>query len=258
MLSQFFTGFGDVKRGFSFLAKNKNLYKFVALPLVINLLLTILLAYLLIHFYEPLYSSILGKMGLLQAPGDGSWFSQILSGFFWFISGLLHVFLGFVLLVILVVTLLMVSQIINSPFYDLLSEAVEKTKTGVDDDIPFSLSRILLTLKKVLILELKKTFFFMGVPLLLMIINFVPLLGSIFYTIILNFFSAWAMGYTYFAYPLGRKLVPFGSQLNLALKHKARLMGFGLPLLIPFFNLLLAPFFVVGGTLLYLDLEEVS
>ena len=99
----------------------------------------------------------------------------------------------------------------------------------------------------------KQLIFFVIVPLFLLLINFVPLIGSLIYTILANLFVAWDMGFNYVSYPMSRKLIPFREQLRFGVKNKFRLIGFGIPLMIPFFNLLFAPLFVVGGTLLYLD-----
>lgn len=250
-MSSLIQGFGDVKRGASYLASHKSLFKYLIVPTLINLTLFVLLGYVMIKFYGDLFVLITKPLAGLAVAGD-SWWVHILSGLMWLLQGLLYLLLGLVLMIVLVVSMLLVSQIINAPFYDWISEAVEKKETGLED-VVFSFSRLVRDIGRMIKMELMKLVFFVMVPLFLLLINFIPLIGSLIYTILANLFVAWDMGFNYVSYPMSRKLMPFKEQLRFGLKNKFRLIGFGIPLMIPFFNLLFAPLFVVGGTLFYLD-----
>ncbi len=252
-MTSFFKGLADVKRGLVYLFKTRSLYKFVVIPFIVNLLIFALLGYLLSVFYGPLYEHAAGYLSGLETTQTG-WLATILSGFLWMLKGLLRILLGLFLMGALVIGMVFISQIINSPIYDLLSEAVEKREKGIED-LPFSIRKILREAGPMILLEIKKMAFFLLVPLVLFLLNFIPVVGTLLYILLANLFAAWAMGYNFVAYPMGRRVIPFKTQIGFASSHKARLMGFGLPLLIPFFNLLLAPAFVVGGTLIYLDEE---
>jgi len=205
----------------------------------------------MIKFYGDLFILITKPLAGLAVMGD-SWWIHILSGLMWLLQGLLHLLLGLVLMIVLVVSMLFISQVINGPFYDWISEAVEKQERGLEA-VAFSFGRLIHDISRMIKMELMKLIFFVIVPLFLLLINFVPLIGSLIYTILANLFVAWDMGFNYVSYPMSRKLIPFREQLRFGVKNKFRLIGFGIPLMIPFFNLLFAPLFVVGGTLLYLD-----
>lgn len=253
MIKNFFAGLGDVKRGIGYTLQNRSLLKVLIIPFLINFVLFGLVVYFLIHNYSLLFDSISSQLGGLKIEAE-QWWTHIVAGLLWLVRGVLHVVLGLVLIFIVVLVMLLISQVINSPFYDLLSESVEKREQGIYD-IPFSLKKFLSESIRIVLIELKKLGFFISVPLFLLILNFIPLLGSLIYTILGNLFAAWDMGFNYLSYPMSRKVVPFRKQLGFGAHHKARLIGFGLPLLIPFFNILFAPFFVVGGTLIYLELK---
>jgi len=244
-----------MKAGFKFVNANKKLYKYVLIPTLINLALFVVLGYLLYNYYTPLYGHLNERMGHLTTTGEG-WLNTILSGVIWFFSGILKLLLGLLLVALMVFTLYIVSQIVNSPFYDLLSEASEEIVLGKNETLPLTLARLMRDLKNTLIIELKKMAFFIVVPLLLLILNILPLIGSILYTRTVNIFAAWAFGFNYLSYPLTRKQISFGQQLAISTRFKANLVGLGAPLMIPFFNLLLGPLFVVGGTLMYCDLKK--
>lgn len=255
MLNNFFKGLGDVGRGAGYLRKNKSLIKILVPPTLINLVLLGVFVWLISAFYSTVFDGIAGLLGGLGFNGS-AWWELILAGIFWVVRGILHAFLGLIFFTGVVIVMLLISQIINSPFYDLLSEAVEKRVTGVGLDQPFSLKRISKEACKTIVIEIKKVTFFVIVSLLLLLLHFIPVIGSILYAILANLFAAWDFGFNFVAYAMGRKLIPFGNQLALAKAHRARMIGFGAPLMIPFLNILLAPIFVVGGTLMYLEISQ--
>lgn len=255
MLKNFISGLADVKRGGVYLLNNRRLFRYLVIPTLINLALLAALIYFLINQYGTLFDAIASQLGGL-AIEPKTWWAHLLAGLLWMLRGLLHVVLGFVLIGLSVLVMLFVSQIVNSPFYDWLSEAVEKREGGEAPEESFSLRRIFSNAGKTIWIEVKKFLFFVNVPILLLLLNLVPVVGALAYTVVANLFAMWDLGFNYMSYPMGRKLVTFRRQVAFATHHKARLIGFGLPLMIPFFNLLLGPVFVVGGTLLYLDLAR--
>ncbi|MBX7148943.1 EI24 domain-containing protein [bacterium] len=251
MITNFFSGLAYFKKGGSYLLKNRSLFKFIIPPTLINLALFFLLGFILFHYYTPLFDSISSKLGGLKVEST-AWWTHLVGAFLWFVKSIIHVLLGLFILVVLVVGLLFFSQIINGPFYDLISEAVEIQLTGAGDP-PFSVARLMRDIPKIIILELKKLILFVSVPLVMLLLNLIPVLGSIIYTLLSNMFAAWSLGFNYVSYTMSRKLIPFSSQIKFAAGHKARVMGLGVWVMIPLFNLLFAPIFVIGGTLLYLE-----
>jgi CysZ protein len=254
MIANFFKGVMDVKKGGSYILDNKSLIKIIIIPSLINIALFLLIGWFLIYNYGQLFDSISG--GFLSGVNFNSeaWWAGIVKGLLWFLRGLIHMFFGVLIMGLTALVMLIVSQIINSPFYDLLSEAVEKNEMGLED-IPFSFKKLISELGRILLLELKKIGFFISIPVLLFLLNLIPVVGSLLYTILGNAFAGWAMGFNYLSYPMSRKLIPMKSQLGFTARHKARLIGFGLVVLIPFVNLILAPLFVVAGTLTYIELK---
>ena len=257
MIRNFLLGLSDVKRGGVYLLNNRGLVRYLVLPILINLALIVLLIYFLINKYGSLFDAIASQLGGLSMEPT-TWWGNLLAGLLWMLRGLLHVVLGFVLIGLSVLMMLFVSQIVNAPFYDWLSEAVERREGGEAPEESFSLRRIFSNAGKTIWIEVKKFLFFVNVPIVLLLLNLIPVVGALAYTIIANLFATWDLGFNYLSYPMGRKMVPFRRQIAFASHHKARLVGFGLPLMIPFFNLLLGPVFVVGGTLLYLELTRES
>lgn len=254
-MTDFFKGLGDVKRGFIYLKDNPGLLRVLIIPFLINIGLLVGLFYLIFHYYTLLFDTIAAFLGGLTII-ESSWWAKVIAFFLWFVRGLLHTLLGFILIASLFIAMLFLSQIINSPFYDFLSEAVEAKVTGQKNAQPFAIGRLLRDAIKTMVIELKKLFFFLFASMLLLLLHLVPIVGSLLYTVAVYLFMAWDFGYNYLAYAMGRKLIPFSTQIGLARHHKARLVGFGAFLLIPLFNVLLAPLFVIGGTLLYLDIRE--
>lgn len=257
MLKNFISGLSDVKRGGVYLLNNRGLFRYLIIPTLINLALLVALVYFLINQYGTLFDAISSQLGGLSMEPT-TWWAHLLAGLLWMLRGLLHVVLGFVLIGLSVLVMLFVSQIVNSPFYDWLSEAVEKAEGGEAPEESFSIRRLLSNAGKTIWTEIKKFLFFINIPILLLLLNLIPVVGALAYTVIANLFAMWDLGFNYLSYPMGRRVVPFRKQVVFASHHKARLVGFGLPLMIPFFNLLFGPVFVVGGTLLYLDLERAS
>lgn len=255
MFRNFLLGLADVKRGAVYLLQHRPLFRYVIVPTLINLALLVALVYFLINQYGVLFEAISSQLGGLSMEPT-TWWAHLLAGLLWMLRGLLHVVLGLVLIGFSVLVMLFVSQIVNAPFYDWLSEAVEKGEGGEAPEESFSIRRLLSNAGKTIWNEIKKFLFFINIPIILLLLNLIPLVGALAYTVIANLFAMWDLGFNYASYPMGRRLIPFRKQIIFASHHKARLIGFGLPLMIPFFNLLLGPVFVVGGTLLYLDVEE--
>lgn len=263
MIRNLKNGLGYFKKGLLFFRKNRSLYKFGLIPFLINIILFLVVGWVLIKYYSPLFNRIISTLGLqFNVAGSNAMTAQVVSWVFWLLQGFLQVLLGIVLLVLFLVGMLFVSQIINSPFYELLSYKTEKLYIKFLDPSfeevkePFSLKKSIRDIFWGIWLEIKKFIFFLVIPLILLIINFIPVIGPLLYTFLSNTFAAFSLGFNYFSYPFTRKGVLFRRQVLLGLNHRAKLVGFGLPLLVPFFNILFAPLFVVGGTMLAVDLER--
>lgn len=134
---------------------------------------------------------------------------------------------------------LLLSNIISAPIYDVVSARVEKELTGkvVEVSIWESL--------KLIPEELKKVFFILLVTILLMLIPVVNVF-SIFVT-------AFLVGWDFYDYPMARRGWSFQRRRQIALSNIWAVMGLGLWMTIPFVQIFLYPFAVVGGTILNLE-----
>lgn len=255
MLSDFLEGLRDIRRGAAYLGANRSLWHFIFIPTLINIALGILSVYFLANYYGSLMETLtrpLSQIGVEHA----SWWASIVSGLLWMLRGFVRVLLGLVLIVVLVIVMLFISQIVNSPFYDWLSEAIEARMGLAKAHTQSGFKFMMVHAGKTVWLEIKKLLFFINVPLVLLLLNLIPVAGALLYTALTNLFAAWDLGFNFISYPMSRRLMPFRSQILFAARHKARLMGLGAPVMIPFINLLLAPVFVVAGTLAYIELSE--
>lgn len=249
-MKDIFLGFGDIQEGFRFFFRNRRLYKWAIIPFIIN----ILLFYFVLQFMllqAPLmmgwFEAQLGTVGFLS----WAWLSWLQGFLLWLLKAILWMVLFF----ISVVMTLIVSQIINSPFYDFLSETVEVIQ-GTMPESKFSWGPFIVDLFRNFWIEIKKALFLILTPLLFLFFHILPVIGATLYFLSSNLFIAWDFGLNYISYPMSRRMIPFWKQISLASEHKVRLIAFGTPLMIPLLNLLVAPFFVVGGTLLYEKIKE--
>ena len=95
--------------------------------------------------------------------------------------------------------------------------------------------------------EAKKAVFIMALPLVLLVI---PVLGQLLAPVA----AALLIALDFMDYPFCREEGRFGERLKTLARRPLLLLGFGLPLLIPFLNIILFPFAIISGTLLYLDM----
>jgi CysZ protein len=152
-----------------------------------------------------------------------------------------------------------ITAIIAAPFNDLLSEEVERIRTG-REGAPFSLRVVLRDSVRTVGLELVKLLIWASVmgPLFLASL-LLPVVGQILYTVIGFVFTAMYWSIDYVDWPASRQNRGVGFRFGMATRHFLPMFGFGtgvwLFLFIPFLNLLFMPAAVAGGTLLFLDLE---
>ncbi len=126
-----------------------------------------------------------------------------------------------------------------APVYEWVSCAVEKDFTGGRlVEVSFWRSILLITE------ELKKVFFIIAVSLIFM---FIPFLNVFSF-----FMTALLIGWNFFDFPLARRGWSFQRRLGFVWQNKWSVGGFGLWMMIPFLQMFLFPFAVVGGTLVSL------
>ena len=131
------------------------------------------------------------------------------------------------------------ANILWAPIYEWVSCAVEKDFTGgVLEEVSFWRSFLLIGE------ELKKVLFILAISLVLI---FIPFLNAISLVI-----TALLLGWNFFDYPLVRRGWSVSRRVGFVWQNKWSVGGFGLWLMIPFLQIILYPFAVVGGTLICL------
>lgn len=134
-------------------------------------------------------------------------------------------------------------NVVSAPFYEIVSVAVEKdVNDGKVEEISLWASFLLIGE------ELKKALFILAVTIGLWLIPGVNLFSI--------FASAFLLGWDFCDYPLARRGWKFRRRLEFVIRDFWAVMGFGLWLMIPFVQVFLIPFAIVGGTLLNLRSQQ--
>jgi CysZ protein len=228
-------------RGARFLAGHPRLIPLALIPVGLNTLL--------FAFFFWLATSRFG--GWLEAllPQKDVWYMVVLYYFMWVV-----LVVGLVLMVVFLFTA--VANILASPFYDALSSRTEEIVTGRKDDTPFSLNALLPEIGRTVIEELKKIAFYLGIMLLVLALNLIPLIGPILASVLGALVTITWLGFEFLDFNFGRHKMRFGQKMAYVRAHRRQVGGLGLSLmagvLIPLFNLVYFPMAVVGGTLMFL------
>jgi len=262
MSKSILTGFGFFSGVFyPFLAikilwQNKNLWQYLIIPILINIIVGIV-TYILflepsVKFYDNFANNLIIQVDQLiyNLPQWLEFLTYIIGTIALLFKGLIFV----ILLIIIGFIILQFGGILGSPFYGKLSEKIEILKKGNLEIIEVNFIREIL---RAILFELKKILLTicLGIPFFLM--NFIPAFGnlisligglSITITIIcLDFFDA----------TLERKRLSFREKLKFVWGGFPLTIGFGLVCLglisIPLINLIAIPICVSAGTLLICD-----
>lgn len=219
-------------RGLSFLGAHAGLWTWIVVPLVVNALLCALSAWFLA-------SNLEGWLPDLAEPWP-AWIDWARTSLGWLLTALAWA----ASLLVAAIATVVLSGVVNSPFFDLLSEKVEAAHFGLKDpgrplgaligDIVRSLGASLWLLSRwllVMVVLLMLSFTVVGAPLMV--------LAGLYYG-----------GLTQVDLVMARKLYPGRQRTAWARAHFPLLVGLGIPIsLLP----LLLPFGIVGATLAWLE-----
>lgn len=253
-MTNLFKGLHFNTLGLKYFWKHKNLWKFVLLPLVINFFILVLFVFLVSNYFQDIYHALVFRsFGSLDVVDPQGLWQHFYDGVLWVFRLFLKIFIFLISMIVILVLTYVLSVLINSPFYELLSENVLIQK-GVRQEKPFQWKEFWYEILHSWKAELAKVLFFIFFSVLLFVLSFVPVLGVVvaFCQIL---FSSWFFAFGICAYPLILKKEKISSLFKWGLSHKMILTGFGLPSLIPLIGLALMPFQIVGGTLLYAEVE---
>ena len=173
---------------------------------------------------------------------------------------LLALFLALAAILVVWFTFTLAGNVIASPFNELLSAATESRlglrAAGDGAKGVVALGR---EARRAVSDEIRRTAFFVIVQLALLPLNLVPVAGNLAYAVLSVAFGVLFLALDFTDYPMSRRRLPFAERRRTVFSHRALMAGFGsslfLTIFVPGLSLLCMPLGVVGGTLLYLDLE---
>ena len=198
------------------------------------------------YFFVLFVPALLGLLSFIVILGlffgnffaimDGIMFARpdmwLLVPLYWVLYALLAV----VLFLLSFVPPLLVSSVLASPFYEIVSCAVERERRGKVVEISWRQALM------IMVEETKKVGFILAVTLLALLIPGLNVLAL--------FIPAFLLGWDFCDYPLARRGWSFKQRLRFIFKNFWRVTGLGLWLIIPALQFILAPLAVAGGTLL--------
>ncbi len=245
-------GFRYLLKGFTFLAGNPRLWAWAVMPTVINIILLAAMIALFAHFYGDLYTWLAARLGIHGFAVADAWWQHLINWIIWAGNMLFQILIVLLSLIIFLIVSYAASFVVAGPFNDMLSERVEVMVTGIPPP-PFTLKKFISDLWRTIKVESTKAGVLLAIPVVLFVVSFIPIVGGPLYVVLIFFFGAWDLGFSYADLPFGRKAVPFKVRWAFAKREKWALIGLGAGFVIPFFALIFAPPMVVGGTLLYVE-----
>lgn len=249
-MKEFITGVRYLLQGFTFFSSHPKLWTWAIIPTLINLTILIGMIAGLIHYYDDIYVWISSYIGHIGIENPDVWYMHVLSWLLWVVDAIFQLFVILLSLVILLIVSYVAGLIIAAPFNDVLSEKVELIVTGAEPP-PFSWKKFASDIIRTIRIESVKGVVLLLIPIILFVLNIIPLIGGPLYIALTFVFGTWDLGFAYADLPMGRRVAPLRDRVDFAMKRKWALMGLGLGFAIPFFSLLFSAPMVVGGTLLY-------
>jgi CysZ protein len=225
--------------------QHPGLLKFALIPFLINLIVFSGSIYLGFDFFNDSVVHLI--------PQGEAWYWAVLYYFLWILAVL-------VTAVVVFFSFTVVGNLISSPFNDLLSEKTERLLTGTRDDSFFSLKTFWQDALRTLIVEVKKISVFVVMMLFLLLLNLIPGIGSIIYSVLAIMLTLFFLVVEYMGYVFSRKRMNFGDQRRYIFSRRTTMLGFGIGvlalLMIPFLQFVCIPLAVVSATRLWCENTE--
>ena len=232
----FFRGLGYLGEGFG-LIRQPGLRLFVIIPLVINVFLFGAMFYFLAELFSVMIATAMGWLP------DWAWL-QALDWVFWILYGL-------VIVLMLAYGVVIVANLIGSPFYGYLAELTEKHLTGQEVSTDGSWAQIIRDIPRALWREVQKIAYYLPRALGLFIIGMIPVVNLVA-AVLWFLFNSWMMALQYVDFPADNNRVSFPELRRLLGATRLSALGFGLPValaaMVPVLNLVVVPAAVCGAT----------
>jgi CysZ protein len=263
-LTKILGGFGTVNgatypfRALITFIQNPRLIKYIAVPILVNIVVAIALYSGLLYFGWQIVDSI-------QADVT-TWLNQLISslpqwlGFLSYGASALIAILRLVLVIfLLIATGFLLTQfgvLLGAPWYGQLSEQLEKHRTGKVELIELNIVK---DLGRAVLYELKKLVLIASIGIPLLLINFFPGIGTVISTIGSIILTTTIVCLDFLDSYQERRRLKFRQKLKTVFKTLPASGSFGLVCLglisIPFINLVTIPLCVASGTLFICDRE---
>ena len=216
------------------LVKQQRLYAYFIIPFLLNIVVLSLIVYFSITTLNPLIQK------LIPDTNADTFFMLR------FLMELLHfVIMPLLFIILAIITIFIysiVGNIVTAPFNDFLSQKVEIKAFGENFDEAFSLKLIIGDIIRVAATIIKLLLLMAIAHILLLLLNFIPVLGSILYIGLGFMITAFFFGFQFYDYPLDRRRYTFFKKLKITLSFAPQVLGVGtgffLLSLIPIINFL--------------------
>lgn len=232
--------------------EHRSLLRFWLPPVLITIALITAAVALAFSFEDRLADA------LWTAPAGSGWFETLLR----WLHRAVEWLIAFTLIAFGVIAVAALSSAIAAPFNDALSAAVEQLHAG--RPAPAFQLRVLLrdVLRSVAFEALKLAVYGAIMLSLLVFAWLVPGVGAVVQTAVGSVLTALYFAIDHVDWAAGRHGLSVGQRLGFAGRHLRTMLGFGagvwLLLFVPLVNLLFMPAAVAGGTLLFLDVQQMS
>lgn len=231
------------------LLAHPKLWPWAIAPALINLLLFLGLLW----FTLPLASGWFSA--LWSAPVITAWYHYALTALWWVI----YLVAMAMTTVLTYMSAMVVGGVVASPFNDELSQRTEKLLLGEryvpPPEEPFVPALIRSALSSAAMAGL-----YVGVMVPLLLLNLIPVVGSVAYTLIGGVAGGYFVALEYCDTVLERRGLPFREKLETVWRERSLSMGFGigmsLMMAIPIVNFLCLPLAVISGTTLGLAILD--
>jgi CysZ protein len=239
----FFLGVGEPWRALRFMVAHPSLWPYAILPFILCIVL---------------YAGAIWAAWYFVAP----WIESIFDSEAWgweILEGALSVLFWVFVLILAAVLFVPIAALIANPFNDLLSEKTEKIYMNLSGDQPFSIRALIRALKVGLAGEIARTIKVSILLLLAMLLNFIPVIGSIAASIVTALITIKFLSLEFTSFSMDRRIYTWQQKQDFLRRFRSETFGFGAMafglMLIPGVNAFFIPVSAVAGTMLFCDTE---
>jgi CysZ protein len=236
--------------------RNRQLWKYVVIPICLNLVIAIALYSGLLFFGWQIVDNVQTDVTV--------WLNRLIenlpqwmSVLQYFVASIVFVLRLILIIVLLIATGFILTQfgvLVGAPWYGQLSEQLEKIRTGKVEIIELN---IISDLGRAILFELKKLLLIVLISIPLILFNFLPGMGTLASTIGSIALTITIVCLDFLDSPLERRRLHFRKKLGIVFKSLPATASFGLVCLglisIPLLNLFTIPLCVASGTLFVCD-----